>query len=164
MGFPTGPVANGLRLGPEVVFVSLRPSLIPPAIRHDFTLYFSPPVRIGSIWQQGNSNASIPALPQQHSGVHYREVARGLRGVAGGDVDRPRAADDLAPSAPTPARMEELQREREGSPATEDDLQQNPPLHRARSLRWLPSELGAGMGRALANDHPLTKAGLWSHC
>ena len=59
-------------------------------------------------------------------------------------MTRPRAADDFATIR---ARMEELRREREGGQATEDDLQQNQPLHRARSLRWPPSEIGAAPGK-----------------
>ena len=59
-------------------------------------------------------------------------------------MTRPRAADDFATIR---ARMEELRREREGGQAREGDLQQNPPLHRARSLRWPPSEIGAAAGR-----------------
>jgi hypothetical protein len=57
-------------------------------------------------------------------------------------VTRPRAADDFATIR---ARMEELRREREGAQATESDL---PRDHRARSLRWPPSEIGLGLGRA----------------
>jgi hypothetical protein len=55
-------------------------------------------------------------------------------------VTRPRAADDFATIR---ARMEELRREREGAQVTEGELQQNPPLHRARSLRW-PQRLAEG--------------------
>jgi hypothetical protein len=60
-------------------------------------------------------------------------------------VNRPRAADDFATIR---ARMEELRRGREGLQATESDLQRDPLFHRARSLRWPPSEIGAGLGRA----------------
>ena len=60
-------------------------------------------------------------------------------------MNRPRAADDFATIR---ARMKELRREREGAQVTEGELQQNPPLHRARSLRWPPSEIGPGLGRA----------------
>lgn len=59
-------------------------------------------------------------------------------------MTRPRAADDFATIR---ARMEELRQEREGAQATESDLQQEPPSHRARSLRWPPSEIVAGSGR-----------------
>jgi hypothetical protein len=59
-------------------------------------------------------------------------------------VTRPRAADDFATIR---ARMEELRRERECPQATESDLQWDPPSHRARSLRWPPPEIGAGLGR-----------------
>jgi hypothetical protein len=58
----TDPVASGLRLGPEAVFVSLRPSLIPPVIRHDFILYFPPPVRMGSIWPSSPARPVKPAM------------------------------------------------------------------------------------------------------
>ena len=50
-----------------------------------------------------------------------------------GNVTRPRAADDFATIR---ARMEELR-----------DLQRDSPLHRARSLRWPPPEIGAAPGR-----------------
>jgi hypothetical protein len=59
-------------------------------------------------------------------------------------VIRPRAADDFATIR---TRMEELRRERAGVQATQSDLQRDPPLHRARSLRWPPPELGAGLGQ-----------------
>ena len=59
-------------------------------------------------------------------------------------MNRTRAADDFATIR---ARMEELRREREGAQATESDLQRDPPLHRARSLRWPPPDIGAGLGR-----------------
>jgi hypothetical protein len=59
-------------------------------------------------------------------------------------VNRPRAADDFAIIR---ARMEELRREREGAQATESDLQRDLPMHRARTMRWPPSELDAGSGR-----------------
>jgi hypothetical protein len=59
-------------------------------------------------------------------------------------VTRPRAADDFATIR---ARMEELRRERECPQATESDLQRDPPSHRARSLRWPPSEIGAAPAR-----------------
>jgi hypothetical protein len=62
----------------------------------------------------------------------------------GGNVTRPRAADDFATIR---ARMEELRRERECRQATESDLQRDPPAHRARSLRWPPSEIGAAPTR-----------------
>jgi hypothetical protein len=59
-------------------------------------------------------------------------------------VTRPRAADDFASIR---ARVQELRREREGPQATESDLQRDPPMQRARSLRWPPPEIGAGLGR-----------------
>ena len=64
--------------------------------------------------------------------------------MGGEDVTRPRAADDFASIR---ARMEELRREREGAQAAETDLQQDPPMHRARTVRWPPAKLEAGLGR-----------------
>jgi hypothetical protein len=58
-------------------------------------------------------------------------------------VTRPRAADDFATIR---ARMDELRKERERPQAPESDLR-DPLLHRARSLRWPPPEIGAGLGR-----------------
>jgi hypothetical protein len=55
-----------------------------------------------------------------------------------------RAADDFATIR---ARMEELHRERKGAQSTESDLQQDPPMHRARTARWQPSEMDAGLWR-----------------
>jgi hypothetical protein len=43
--------------------------------------------------------------------------------------------------------MEELRRERDGAHAAESELQQDQPMHRARSARWQPSEITAGPGR-----------------
>jgi hypothetical protein len=60
------------------------------------------------------------------------------------NVTRPRAADDFATIR---ARMEELRREREYPQATESDSQRDPPSQHARSLRWPPPEIGAGLGR-----------------
>ena len=59
-------------------------------------------------------------------------------------MNRPRAADDFTTIR---ARMEELRREREGAQAAESDLQRDPPMHRARTVRWPPSELDPGLGR-----------------
>jgi hypothetical protein len=59
-------------------------------------------------------------------------------------VNRPRAADDFTIIR---ARMEELRREREGAQAAVSDLQRDPPMHRARTVRWPPSELDPGLGR-----------------
>ena len=64
--------------------------------------------------------------------------------MGGADVNRPRAADDFATVR---ARIEELRRQREGAQATESDLQRDLPMHRARTVRWTPSEIGAGPGR-----------------
>jgi len=64
--------------------------------------------------------------------------------MGGEDVNRPRAADDFAIIR---ARMEELRREREGAQAAESDLQHDPPMHRARTVRWPPAELDARLGR-----------------
>jgi hypothetical protein len=59
-------------------------------------------------------------------------------------MTRPRAVDDFATIR---ARMVELRRERERAEAAESDLQRDPPMHRARSERWPPSEISAGTGR-----------------
>ena len=64
--------------------------------------------------------------------------------MGGADVNRPRAADDFTSIR---ARMEELRREREGTQLAESDLQRELPIHRARTVRWPPSELDAGLGR-----------------
>ena len=64
--------------------------------------------------------------------------------MGGADVNRPRAADDFATIR---ARMEELRREREGALAAESDLQRDAPTHGARTVRWPPSELDAGLAR-----------------
>jgi hypothetical protein len=61
-----------------------------------------------------------------------------------GNVTRPRAADDFATIR---ARMEELRQERAGAQTTDSDLQRDPPMPRARSLRWPLSEVGTGSGR-----------------
>jgi hypothetical protein len=59
-------------------------------------------------------------------------------------VTRPRAADALPAFAPAcrncagNARVHRLPR---------GDLQRDPPMQRARSLRWPPPEIGAGLGR-----------------
>jgi hypothetical protein len=59
-------------------------------------------------------------------------------------MTRPRAADDFSAIR---ARMEELRRERDGAHAAESELQQDQPMHRARSERWPPSEISTGTGR-----------------
>jgi hypothetical protein len=59
-------------------------------------------------------------------------------------VNRPRAADDFATIR---ARMEELRHEREGTQAAESDLQRELPINRARTARWQPSEMDAGLWR-----------------
>jgi hypothetical protein len=59
-------------------------------------------------------------------------------------VNQPRAADDFATIR---ARMEELRRERKRGPAAEGDLEREAQIRRARTLRWPPSEIGAGPGR-----------------
>jgi hypothetical protein len=59
-------------------------------------------------------------------------------------MTRPRVADDFATIR---ARTQDLCREREYPQATESDLQREPPSQRARSLRWPPPEIGAGLGR-----------------
>jgi hypothetical protein len=53
-------------------------------------------------------------------------------------------ADDFATIR---ARMEELRREREAAQAAESDLQRELPIHRARGVRWPPSELDARLER-----------------
>ena len=59
-------------------------------------------------------------------------------------MTRPRAADDFSAIR---ARMEELRRERDGAHTAESELQQDQPMHRARSARWPPSEITAGPGQ-----------------
>jgi hypothetical protein len=59
-------------------------------------------------------------------------------------MTRPRVADDFATIR---ACTQELRREREYPQPTESDLQRDPPSQRARSLRWPPPEIGAGLGR-----------------
>ena len=59
-------------------------------------------------------------------------------------MNRPRTADDFATIR---VRMEELRREREGAQAAEGDMQRDPPMHRARTARWQPSEMDAGAWR-----------------
>jgi hypothetical protein len=59
-------------------------------------------------------------------------------------MTRPRAADDFATIR---ARMEELRRESEQAKPNEKDGQRDAPMHRARSVRWPPSEIGEGTGR-----------------
>ena len=59
-------------------------------------------------------------------------------------MTRPRAVDDFATIR---ARMVELRRERERAEAAERELQGDPPTHRARSVRWPPSEISGGTGR-----------------
>jgi hypothetical protein len=59
-------------------------------------------------------------------------------------MTRTRAAHDFATIR---ARMEELRRERERGQAAEGDLEREAPMHRARTLRWPPVEIGAGPGR-----------------
>ena len=64
--------------------------------------------------------------------------------AVGGKMTRPRAADDFSAIR---ARMEELRRERAGAQAAESELQQDQPMHRARSARCPPSEITAGPGQ-----------------
>ena len=59
-------------------------------------------------------------------------------------MNRPRAADDFATIR---ARMKELRREREEAKPSDNDNQRDPPTRRAGSIRWPPSEVGAGPGR-----------------
>ena len=62
--------------------------------------------------------------------------------MGGADVNQTRVADDFATIR---ARMEELRREREVAQAAEGELKSD--QHRARSVRWPPSEVGARAGR-----------------
>jgi len=50
----------------------------------------------------------------------------------GGDVTRPRAADDFATIS---ARIEELRREREGTKSSEKEVQRDPPMPRLNAIR-----------------------------
>ena len=59
-------------------------------------------------------------------------------------MTRPPGADDFATIR---ARIKELRQEREGAQADDSDLQRDPPMHHARSLRWPPPEIAAGSGR-----------------
>jgi hypothetical protein len=76
-------------------------------------------------------------------------------------VNRPRAADDFAAIR---ARMEELRLERERAEAAESELEGDPPTHRARSVRWPPSEISAGTGRVHqpGSGAPLDRDRAWS--
>ena len=58
-------------------------------------------------------------------------------------MTRPRSADDFATIR---ARMVELRRERERAEAAERELQGDPPTHRARNVRWPPSEMSEEAG------------------
>ena len=62
-------------------------------------------------------------------------------------MSRPPAADDFATIR---ARMVELRRERDGAQPAEGDLQRDPPMRRAGTERWIPSEIGARPGRVRA--------------
>jgi hypothetical protein len=59
-------------------------------------------------------------------------------------VNRPRTADDFVTIR---ARMKELRLERERAEAAESELEGDPPTHRARSVRWPPSEMSEEPGR-----------------
>jgi hypothetical protein len=54
------------------------------------------------------------------------------------------------------AGMEELRREREGAQTAESVLQRDAPTHRARTARWQPSEMDAGLWRAPIVKCPAT--------
>jgi hypothetical protein len=58
-------------------------------------------------------------------------------------MTRPRSADDFAAIR---ARMKELRLERERAEAAESELEGDPPMHRARSGRWPPSEMSEEPG------------------
>jgi hypothetical protein len=66
------------------------------------------------------------------------------RTMGGGNMNRPRAADDFATIR---ARMEQLRREREAAYATEDELQSDRPIRSNRNAYWSEREIGAGPGR-----------------
>lgn len=59
-------------------------------------------------------------------------------------MTRPRAADDFATIR---ARIEELRREREAARATENEVERDLSIRRARTLRWPPTEPITGPGR-----------------
>jgi hypothetical protein len=76
-------------------------------------------------------------------------------------MTRPRSADDFATIR---ARMVELHRERERAEAAETELQGDPPTHRARSVRWPPSEMSEepGQVRQRGSGTPLHRDRAWS--
>jgi hypothetical protein len=75
-------------------------------------------------------------------------------------MTRPRATDDFSAIR---ARMEELRRERVGAQAAESDLR-DPPMYRARSVRWPPSEMSEEPGRVRqpGSGTPLDRDRAWS--
>ena len=75
-------------------------------------------------------------------------------------MNRPRAADDFATIR---ARMEELRREREGTEATDNELQRDPSRHRARGERRTLEEISIGSRRARqpGSDTPLDRDRPW---
>jgi len=62
----------------------------------------------------------------------------------GGNMNRPRAADDFAIIR---ARIEELRREREAAQAAESDFQSDLPMRSNRNAYWPQREVSAGPGR-----------------
>jgi hypothetical protein len=84
---------------------------------------------------------TIPLVGRAHrrSTGHQRDQANG-----GGNVTRPRAADDFATIR---ARMEDLRRERERAHASDSDLLSDPPVGRGRTDRWTPGGISATAGR-----------------
>jgi hypothetical protein len=62
----------------------------------------------------------------------------------GGNVTRPRAADDFATIR---ARIEELRRERDAAQVVEADVQREPRTYRGGDVHWSSGEAGAGLGR-----------------
>jgi hypothetical protein len=62
----------------------------------------------------------------------------------GGNMNRPRAADDFATIR---ARMEELRREREAVHATESEVQSDRPMRSNRNADWWQREISAERGR-----------------
>jgi hypothetical protein len=61
--------------------------------------------------------------------------------LMGGNVTRPRAADDFATIR---ARMEELRRERERGEAGQTEVQSDPPMRPRRSIYWPEGGVGVG--------------------
>ena len=67
----------------------------------------------------------------------------------GGNVSRPRTADDFAAIR---ARMEELRRERVEVEATKADTRSDPPMRARRSVHWPDVDPRAGPGSPIRPD------------